>query len=90
MTVGAYLPANSFTAAIATTTAANGTYVLHAVPAGNVNVLFTPPVSAGLVGQWYNAAANRAAATAIVLNSGAFRHRQSTPVSLRPVRSPVW
>jgi hypothetical protein len=54
-----------------TTTAANGTYAINGLPAGNHLVRFRTPVGSPLASEWHLNATGPATATVVPLTTGA-------------------
>ena len=67
----AYRPSDTWLGLAATTTAADGTYTLAAVPVGEQRILFLPPLGSGLLQEWFDDSPTRAAATPLTVTAGA-------------------
>ena len=61
--VRAYADSDTWFPSASTTTGADGSYVLAAIPPGTYRVVFVPPVSSGLRSTWDGSPTNRWAAT---------------------------
>ena len=60
-------PTDTYFPSATAVTAANGTYTIQGLATNNYQVYFVPASGQGLVTQWYNGAATRAAASAVAV-----------------------
>jgi protocatechuate 3,4-dioxygenase beta subunit len=68
--VSAFGPGNTLVASYSTSTAADGTYRIGDVGAGDYRVRFSPPAGSGLAAEWFDDAANRSQATQVAVSPG--------------------
>jgi protocatechuate 3,4-dioxygenase beta subunit len=68
--VSAFGPGNTLVASYSTSTAADGTYRIGEVGAGDYHVRFSPPAGSGLAAEWFDDAANRSQAAPVAVSPG--------------------
>lgn len=71
VTVSAYAPGDIWWGSVSATTAADGSYVLEGLAPGSYQIRFSPSPGSGLIGEWFEDAPWRPAATPVAVAVGA-------------------